>query len=178
MVESGGFYKTFIDPILNPMRKRVAAHIQSGQKIIDVACGTGAQIFEFAETSKIAVGVDLSESMIKTALNRKLEENISNVDFQTADATNLSQFKNQEFDIATLSLALHQFDPGLHPPILNELKRVAKKILIVDYSVPLPKNIAGYGSHFIEFLAGREHNRNFRKFYNLGGLEPILTNSE
>ena len=178
MAESGPFYKTFIDPLVVSMRKRVAKHIHHGEKVIDIACGTGAQVFEIAYRAGKIIGIDLSESMIKTALKRKRVENIANADFLVADATNLAFFKNKEFDVAILSLALHQFNPGLHPSILNEMKRIAHKILIVDYEVPLPKNIAGYAGHFIEFLAGGEHNQNFRKYYKLGGLEPILKNNQ
>jgi hypothetical protein len=73
-----------------------------------------------------------------------------------------------------MSLALHQFDPKLHSLILNEMKRVAARIIIADYAVPLPKNYAGTGSRVAEFLAGREHNRNFKQYYRLGGLDKIL----
>jgi hypothetical protein len=71
-------------------------------------------------------------------------------------------------------LALHQFNPRLYSPILKELNKVSKKIIIVDYAVPLPKTVTGYLAHFIEFMAGKEHNQNFKKFYKQGGLEPIL----
>jgi hypothetical protein len=54
------------------------------------------------------------------------------------------------------------------------MKRVAKRVIIVDYAVPLPKNYAGIGSRIAEFLAGREHNFNFKQYYRLGGLNGIL----
>ena len=74
-----------------------------------------------------------------------------------------------------MSLALHQFPPEWYFLILGEMKRISKKIVIVDYSVPLPKNIVGYGSRWAEFMAGKEHHRNFRKYYRNGGLESILS---
>ncbi len=54
------------------------------------------------------------------------------------------------------------------------MKRVAHKIIIVDYAVPLPKNYTGIGSRVAEFLAGKEHNQNFKSYYKLGGLPEIL----
>ncbi len=174
MVESGGFYSTFVDPVLMKMRKRVANNVESGKKIIDVACGTGAQVFELASKSESVVGVDLSESMIKKAIQIKTKFKVENSDFKIGDATNLSDFDDRQFDIATMSLALHQFSPELHSSILNEMKRISKKIIIVDYAVPLPKNIVGYGSKWAEFMAGIEHNRNFKKYYKAGGLNIIL----
>jgi ubiquinone/menaquinone biosynthesis C-methylase UbiE len=178
MVESGTFYSTVIDPILAPMRKRVTNEINSGEKIIDIACGTGAQVFELCEIASEIVGVDLSESMIINAQNSCKKRNISNAEFFVCDATNLSRFNKNSFDVAIMSLALHQFDPALHSTILDEMKRVSKQIIIVDYAVPLPKNYAGIGSRVAEFLAGKEHNHNFKQYYQQGGLNKILPENQ
>ncbi|WP_346862177.1 class I SAM-dependent methyltransferase [uncultured Draconibacterium sp.] len=174
MVETGWFYGSAIDPILKLMRKKLAAHISANETVIDIACGTGAQVFEMAGKAKRIVGVDLADSMIEYAKKQKLKRNTTNTEFVVADATDLSLFSENEFDVATMSLALHQFNPILYNPILDEMKRVAKRIVIVDYAVPLPSNYIGVSSKIIEFMAGREHNRNFRKFYKAGGLTSIL----
>lgn len=174
MVESGTFYSTVLDPILAPMRKRVNNEIRPGKKIIDIACGTGAQVFELSGIAAEIVGVDLSESMIAHAQISVKKRNIPNVDFFVCDAANLSRFHENSFDIAIMSMALHQFDDALHSTILNEMKRIASQIIIVDYAVPLPKNYAGFGSRIAEFLAGKEHNNNFKQFYSRGGLNKIL----
>lgn len=174
MVESGNFYGTVLDPILATMRKRVALEIGANKTVIDIACGTGAQLFEIAGKATKVTGVDLSESMIDFAIKTAKNRNISNADFRVCDATDLSIFEDNTFDFAILSLALHQFSPDLHQPILSEMKRVAKTIILLDYAVPLPRNYVGFGSRVAEFLAGREHNRNFKKFYKLGGLNKIL----
>ncbi len=174
MVESGPFYNTIIDPILAPLRKRVTAEIKPNEKVIDIACGTGMQLFEVAKIASFVTGVDLSESMVNFATKTSRKRNIINTAFIVCDATDLSIFKEKRFDVALMTLALHQFPPNLYPAILNEMKRVANKIIIVDYAVPLPKNYAGIGSRVAEFFAGREHNRNFKHYYSLGGLNQIL----
>ena len=71
-------------------------------------------------------------------------------------------------------MAMHQFDPELYHSVLTEAKRLGKILVIADYNVPMPVNVNGIAARFIEFLAGREHFRNFRKFYRKGGLEQIL----
>ena len=174
MVESGIFYSTVLDPILAPMRKRVTIEILLGKKIIDIACGTGAQVFELSGIASEIVGIDLSESMINHAQNTCKKRGFPNAEFFVCDAVNLSRFETSSFDIAIMSMALHQFDSVLHTNILGEMKRVANQIIIVDYAVPLPKNYAGIGSRIAEFLAGKEHNRNFKQYYQLGGLNKIL----
>jgi ubiquinone/menaquinone biosynthesis C-methylase UbiE len=178
MPESGTFYATFIDPVLKSMRKRIAHEIDTNSSVIDIACGTGAQVFEISKIAKRTVGVDLSGSMINYATKIGINKKLNNVEFFVADATNLSLFADNEFNIATMSLALHQFSPEIYTPILGGLKRVAEKIIIVDYSVPLPKNAAGYASRIIEFLAGKTHHKNFRNYYKCGGLNKILVSNQ
>ncbi|NQU86312.1 MAG: methyltransferase domain-containing protein [Mariniphaga sp.] len=156
------------------MRKNVAILINPGDNVIDIACGTGAQVFKFAKITKEVVGIDLSESMIKTAINRKNKEQIKYIEFIVADASKLSQFTDKQFDVATMSLALHQFDPNIYPEILKEIKRISNKIIFTDYSVPLSAGIKKTAVQTIEFLAGKEHNKNFRNYYKKGGLLPIL----
>ena len=174
MVESGIFYGTFVDPLLNGLRKRVLHEIKRGEKVIDIACGTGAQCFAMAAKAGKVTGVDLSESMIRFARNKKAKSLFSNLEFMVCDATNLVPFVANEFDVAILSLALHQFPPDLYKSILSEMKRVAQRIIVVDYAVPLPKNYAGFGSHIAEFMAGVEHHRNFKSYYKRGGINQIL----
>ncbi len=174
MVESGRFYGTFVDPVLVKMREKVAAEIKPGLRIIDIACGTGAQVFELAKNAEFVTGVDLSESMIRKANKTNRNLGLQNVNFSVCDATRLVGFADNEFDISTLSLALHQFSPAQYSLILGEMKRISRKIIIVDYAVPLPKNIVGLFSKWAEFMAGREHNSNFKKFNKNGGLNYIL----
>lgn len=177
-IDSGWFYKSFIDPLLESGRKKIIAEINLGESVLDIACGTGALVFSGAQKAKYFVGIDLSETMVKSAQKEKTKRNLKNIDFKVADASQLQIFANKEFDVVTLSMALHQFDPDLHSPILNELRRVAKTIIIVDYSVPLPKNFSGFAAKIIEFIAGKEHNQNFKKYYKLGGLNTILSHNQ
>ncbi len=121
MVESGIFYSTVVDPVLTPMRKRVTKKINPGQKVIDIACGTGAQLFDIAGKANQITGVDLSESMINHALKKAHKLSLKNADFFVCDATQLSRFEDKTFDVAIMSLALHQFDPQQYDSILNEM---------------------------------------------------------
>ena len=78
MVESGKFYATFIDPVLAKIREKVATHFEPQKKIIDIACGTGAQAFKLAEKAQFVVGVDFSDSMIKKANQIKAKNGFEN----------------------------------------------------------------------------------------------------
>lgn len=173
-MESGKIYSVLVDPILKPMRERVASKIKVDEKVIDIACGTGAQLYEISGIASSMTGVDLSESMIEYATKR----NIPNSLFLVNDASKLSVFNSKSFDVAILTLALHQFSLEIYEPVLKEIKRIANKLIVADYAVPLPKNYAGYGSRVAEFLAGVEHNRNFKSYYKMGGLNVILQQND
>ncbi len=174
MVESGIFYSTVIDPVLASMRKRMARQINQGESVIDLACGTGAQVFEMAPVAKRVVGADLSESMINKARKTQKKKNFDNVEFCLCDATGKLHFNDKEFGVATMTLALHQFDPEMHSTIIGEMKRLAHRLIFIDYTFPLPKNYVGAGSKFAEFFAGKEHHRNFKHYMRLGGLPALL----
>lgn len=173
MVESGIFYGTIIDPLLISMRKRLLNYVQKNDEVIDLACGTGAQVFELAGICKKVVGIDLSASMISYARKKLNKQKTDNAEFKIADATKLSEFADNSFTIATKTLALHQFNPELYSPLLNEMKRISKKIIIIDYHIPLPNNFYGLGCKTAEFFAGFEHNSNFKKYSRSGGLNKI-----
>ena len=104
--------------------------ISPDSNVLDVACGTGALVFKLRTKAKKVTGIDLNEEMINTAIKTQEKQNITNVDFQVMDATDLSIFKDNEFDQATISMAIHQFDPETARRVLLELKRVSKEIMI------------------------------------------------
>jgi len=174
MVETGIFYSTVIDPLLKSFRKRVALEIKKGERVIDIACGTGAQAFELAGIAGSVTGLDLSKSMVDFANKKAKKQQINNASFVVGDASELSAFYNQKFDVAIMSMALHQFKPDLRNSILREAEKIADRIIFLDYAVPLPKNYVGVASKMAEFIAGIDHNRNFKSYYRDGGLDVIL----
>ncbi len=178
MVENGLFYSFCIDPLLQRIREKMKRYILKNEQVIDIACGTGEQVFAFAPKARWVVGVDLAESMIKWANKESLKRRIKNVEFVVANAEDLSRFSDKAFDVSTMSLALHQFPPEYYQPIISEMKRIAERIVIFDYAVPLQNTILGYGVRAIEFLAGREHNRCFKAYCAAGGLTAILSNND
>ena len=166
-------YSLVIDSMLKKMRERVFLHIPAHSKVIDIACGTGAQVFYLAEKCDQITGIDIWEPMINFAEKKRQKLNISNLTFKVADATDLSQFKDKEFDFSIMSLALHQFLPGDRIHILKEAVRISKKIIIADYAYPQPANIYGLGIRFAERMAGKEHFANFNSYLSAGGLAGI-----
>ena len=65
-------------------------------RILDIGCGTGRHSIELAKRGYKVVGIDLSESMLKRAKEKALEENLP-IDFQKHDARKLPFL--DEFDL-------------------------------------------------------------------------------
>src|SRR3989344_2530532 len=78
--------------------------LNSPQKILDMATGTGAQAYELAKLGNDVTGVDLSPEMLEQA-KKKISPGLK-LRFQQADGTKLP-FKNSVFDASTISLGLH-----------------------------------------------------------------------
>lgn len=171
-------YETLIDPILRDIRRFVPefSGIKAGDKVLDVCCGTGAQVFEYGRRGIIAIGIDISPNMLNIATRKKMKQEFSKVSFQLADATNLP-FSDSCFDYASISFGLHDKEQGIRDRVVSEMKRVIKKegsLIFIDFQVPLPKNVWGGFVRIIESLAGGTHYRGFKDYLRHGGLEHIL----
>lgn len=170
-------YKLLIDPILSGLREGITEFVSPCNKVIDVACGTGALSVMMARKADHVTGIDNSAEMINAARRSAVRKGISNADFQLVDASALSQYADRMFDIAVTSMAIHQFNTEVALKILSELKRIAPLILIADYNHHMP---SGWGSRTawgIERLAGGDHYRNFRNYMHKGGIHWFVRES-
>ena len=136
--------------VLSGTRTKVADFIDAkeGSKILDVATGTGKQVFEFAKRDYEVVGIDLSESMLRLAVRNN---RYNNANFILVDATKLP-FKEEYFDISYISLALHEMPLSIRQEVLQEMGRVTRTdgtIFIIDYATSPKSRLARYFVHYI-----------------------------
>jgi demethylmenaquinone methyltransferase/2-methoxy-6-polyprenyl-1,4-benzoquinol methylase len=101
-------------------------------KILDVCTGTGTQAFAFAKRGYEVMGIDLSEEMLRVANKKSKYENVR---FMVADAAKMP-FENDYFDCACISFGLHDMPHEVRHQVLDEMKRVSRKIIVVDYQIP------------------------------------------
>ena len=175
-------YSNVVDPLLRDIRIFVPdfAGMKKGDKVLDVCCGTGDQVFYYAEKGIIASGVDSDPNMIKLAKKDKRKERFIDVFFQTADAKNLP-FENNCFDYVSISFGLHEKERGDRDKITSEMKRVVKEdgsLVFVDFQAPLPDNIYSYFIQAIEYLAGKNHFKYFKDYIKQGGLDEVLKKNQ
>ncbi len=163
-------YRVIIDPLLSPVRDGVLGKITPGESVIDIACGNGTLALRIASVAKEVTAIDLDATMINYATAKKNRLNITNTTFITADASSLSAYPDKHFETAVTTMAIHQFDPEVALKVIMEMKRVASRVIIADYNIPLPGSPSGFLAYGIEWLAGGDHFRNFRNFRAKGGL--------
>jgi ubiquinone/menaquinone biosynthesis C-methylase UbiE len=156
-------YENLVDPLLKNLRKFTPefSGIKAGDRVIDVCCGTGAQVLEYGRRGAAATGIDIDPNMLKIATNNLNRQKAVNVSFRLADATSLP-FPDGYFDYASVSLGLHDKEKPVQYQIISEMKRVIKQ--------------DGAFMRAIEFLAGGSHYRSFKDYLANGGLEDILKN--
>jgi demethylmenaquinone methyltransferase / 2-methoxy-6-polyprenyl-1,4-benzoquinol methylase len=107
---------------------------RAGQRILDLAAGTGASSVSFARSGAHVVAADFSPGMI--AEGQRRHGDIPNLEFVQADATDLP-FADGEFDTVTMSFGLRNVsDPK---KALRELRRVTRengRIVVCEFSHP------------------------------------------
>jgi len=102
------------------------ARLAAGERVLDVACGSGLVSFDAARIvgpSGHVLGVDISGSMIDTARARAKAQRWSNVRFERMDAEQL-QIPDASCDVALCALGLMYFpDPAR---AVREMRRVVR----------------------------------------------------
>ena len=103
-----------------------AAALAPGERVIDVACGTGLVAFEAARAvgpSGRVVGIDLSGHMVDRSSRRAAEHRVDHASFARMDAERL-ELPDAGFDVALCALGLmYMPDPER---AVREMRRVVR----------------------------------------------------
>lgn len=116
-----------------------------GERVLDLAAGTGTSSAALARSGAHVVAADFSRGMIEVGAERNRQ--IPNLEFIWADALALP-FADGEFDAVTISFGLRNIvDPAT---ALSEMHRVLKpggRIVICEFSTP-PNPVVRSGYRF------------------------------
>ncbi|TFD61713.1 bifunctional demethylmenaquinone methyltransferase/2-methoxy-6-polyprenyl-1,4-benzoquinol methylase UbiE [Cryobacterium suzukii] len=111
-----------------------AVNPQPGERILDIAAGTGTSSAALAHSGAHVVAADFSAGMIEVGRTRHAHN--EHIDFVQADATALP-FQDNEFDAVTISFGLRNV---VEPKkALAEFYRVTKpggRVVICEFSTP------------------------------------------
>jgi SAM-dependent methyltransferase len=100
-------------------------NIEKGLNVLDVGCGDGTTAIPEAKRGAEVLGVDIASNLVAAGNKRAKEQGISNCKFQQGDASNLSDLKDQSFDLV-VSIFGAMFAPRPFD-VAKELVRVTKK---------------------------------------------------
>ena len=168
------YYDILLKPFLKNIRRDVLKTVLSVNPriVLDVACGTGNQLQLLLKHHINVVGIDLSESMLHQCRQANPAATCL-----LQDGTAMA-FQQASFDLVMISFALHECEWSVAADMLNEIYRVLKpggRLLIVDYAdLKQTRGYVGLAICTIEFLAGRRHYRNFRRYLHNGGLPALI----
>jgi demethylmenaquinone methyltransferase/2-methoxy-6-polyprenyl-1,4-benzoquinol methylase len=115
-------------------RTRQCLELEPGQRVLDLAAGTGVSTMELARGEVHAVACDFSIGMLRAGRARK--DRRDRVPFVAGDATRLP-FADGAFDAAVISFGLRNV--GDVPLALRELARVVRpggRLVVCEFSRP------------------------------------------
>ena len=124
--------------LLPSLHRKALAQLQPApdDRLLDVACGTGALVVEVAPRVERAVGVDLSEGMLELARSRLSAlpdvERPANVEFVRAPSDELP-FDDASFTALVCTTALHHFpDPQRSIDEMGRVLEPGGRVVIGD----------------------------------------------
>jgi demethylmenaquinone methyltransferase/2-methoxy-6-polyprenyl-1,4-benzoquinol methylase len=127
-------------------RTRDALALKAGQRVLDVAAGTGVSTAELAKSGARAVASDFSLGMLRAGARRADRKHLP---FVAADALHLP-FADAAFDAVTISFGLRNIVDV--PAALAEFLRVTKpggRLVICEFSTPV---IPGFKQLYLNYL--------------------------
>ena len=77
-----------------------------------------------------------------------------------------------------MTYVIHEVNSEDRIPLMNEMAKIADKIIIGDYLVPTTKDFWSILNNIVEFLAGNEHFSNFKNFVTDKGLRGLAEKTE
>ena len=108
-----------------------------GERILDLATGTGRVSVGLAERGLPIMGVDLTWKMLELAKQKATEKGLNNISFHVANALKLP-FKDTTFDKVVSTRFFHILPFAMQKEIVQEMTRILKPggTLIVEFNSP------------------------------------------
>ena len=148
------------------IRQQIHRLIYKNSKIIDIGCGKGKLLNYLSEKINSGLGIDINKRKVNFANKNKK----SNLEFQVMNSNKLNL--NKKFDYSIIMFSLHSMNYKTQIKTLNNMKKISKKQIIIDYV--LPKNIFQKSIIILDEILAR-HYDNFKDYKKRGMEKLILT---
>ncbi len=150
---------------------------QTGEKILDLGCGTGTNTLELARfvgNGKV-IGIDISSKMIEVAQKKLKQSGLTNLQFVKGTSHQLP-FENNSFDKILTSFALHEMEENIRLATLKEVNRVLKpqgELFVIELHLPpsfLARNFFKLFMKLEEEKAWKFLKQNLREIFKQSGF--------
>jgi ubiquinone/menaquinone biosynthesis C-methylase UbiE len=113
-----------------------------GKRILDVGCGTGRGLADFAGRARLSIGADASHEMLLRAAQKVASRPASSVVRSYAQQL---PFPGDFFDVVTAFNFLHLFSLDAQRDMITEMKRVVKPegVLVLEFDNALHGIVVG-----------------------------------
>lgn len=134
-------------------KKAIDPYISEDKRVIEIGCGGGYYLMNYAPRCKEYIGVDLSPVNIEITKEQIAGSGYQNADAQVGDATNLTQIPDQSFDVVLCLGPLYHLKREDWAKCIAECKRICKDDGVIIFAFI---NKAGVIAKFAPF-AGWEN---------------------
>lgn len=128
---------------LNKYYDDLISHIEKGQNILDIGCGTGVLTLKAARIGAKVKGIDVNSQMLEIAQKRVAAANLTqNIKLSEMGVGELENEESGSYDTVMSGLCFSELSDDEIVYTLNEVKRILKPggILLIADEVS-PKNI-------------------------------------
>ena len=121
---------------LDKVYDRLISHINRGDRVLDIGCGTGLLTLKAAFKGALVKGIDVDSQMLEIAQKRVVEANLINtVELSEMGVAELDHEKSNFYDAVLSGLCFSELTENELLYTLKEVKRILKlggRLLVAD----------------------------------------------
>jgi ubiquinone/menaquinone biosynthesis C-methylase UbiE len=115
---------------------RLTSHIQPGQRVLDIGCGTGALTLRAAKRGAVVKGIDINPEMLAIAAERTRNADLEgNVELAETGVAELDRETSESYDAVTSGLCFSELSEQELSYSLTQVMRIVKPggtVLVAD----------------------------------------------
>ena len=116
--------------------ERLISHIEKGQRILDIGCGTGALTIKAAQKGAEVKGIDINPQMLEIAQKQAIKKNLlKNINLSEIGVAELESEKSNDYDVVMSGLCFSELTESELIFTLKEINRILKPsglLLVAD----------------------------------------------
>ncbi len=126
---------------ITSLRRRMADQVQSGDRVLDIGCGTGSVALLCAGKGARVTAIDISPQMLDVARAKAAAAGLDkNIEFRQMSAIDLDEaFEDGSFEVVVSSLMFSELSPDEQDFVLAQCHRLLSprgRLVIADEVVP------------------------------------------